>query len=106
MTYTLAVVLGLCAAVLVDLLVLRTRLLLGLAFWATYPIIVIFQVISNGVFTGQGIVQYAPGAITGWRLAYAPVEDLGFGFSLVLTTLSAWSWVGRRESGGRHEGTR
>ncbi len=92
----MAVVLGLVAAVLLDLVALRTRLLTRRAFWATYPIIFVFQLISNGILTGRGVVRYDPGAILGWRLAYAPVEDLGFGFALVLSTLSLWVWLGRR----------
>jgi lycopene cyclase domain-containing protein len=95
-TYTVAVALGLAGAVLLDLVVLRTRLLVRRAFWATYPIILVFQLIANGVLTGRGVVRYAPAAILGWRVAYAPVEDLAFGFALVLATLSLWVWLARR----------
>jgi lycopene cyclase domain-containing protein len=95
-SYTTAALLGAAGAVLVDLVVLRTRLLTRAVFWATYPIIVFFQLISNGILTGRGIVRYDPAAIIGWRLVYAPVEDLVFGFALVLLTLSLWIWWGRR----------
>ena len=44
----------------------------------------------------RGVVRYAPDAIIGSRIAYAPVEDLAFGFALVLVTLSVWVWLGRR----------
>lgn len=96
MTYTVAALLGVVAAGLVDWYVLRTRLLRRAVFWATYPIIVFFQLLSNGVLTGRDIVRYDPGAIIGLRLVYAPVEDLLFGFALVLLTLSTWIWLGRR----------
>lgn len=96
MTYTAAAVLGVAGAVAVDLLVLRTRLLTSLVFWATYPIVLVFQLLSNGILTGRGVVRYAPDAVTGLRVAYAPVEDLLFGFALVLFTLSLWVWTGRR----------
>lgn len=96
MTYTVAALLGALAAVGVDLFVLRTRLLARGVFWATYPIIVGFQLLSNGILTGRDIVRYHPDAIIGVRLVYAPVEDLVFGFALVLTTLSTWVWWGRR----------
>jgi lycopene cyclase domain-containing protein len=95
-TYTVAALLGAAGAVAVDLFVLRTRLVLRRVFWATYPIIVFFQLLSNGVLTGRDIVRYDPAAIVGWRLAYAPVEDLVFGFALVLLSLSLWVWWGRR----------
>ncbi|GHJ44994.1 lycopene cyclase [Catellatospora sp. TT07R-123] len=91
MSYTVAAALGVLAAVLLDLVLLRTRLLLGVAFWATYPIVLLFQLLSNGVLTGRGVVRYDPAAITGLRVAYAPVEDLLFGFALVLVTLSLWT---------------
>ncbi|MDI1464904.1 lycopene cyclase domain-containing protein [Catellatospora sp. KI3] len=94
MSYTLAAVLGVLAAVVLDLFVLRTRLLLGVVFWATYPIVLLFQLLSNGVLTGRGVVRYDPAAITGLRIAYAPVEDLLFGFALVLVTLSLWTRAG------------
>jgi lycopene cyclase domain-containing protein len=44
------------------------------------------------------MVRYNPEAIVGLRIAYAPVEDLAFGFALVLTSLSVWVWLGRREA--------
>lgn len=96
MSYTAAAALGVVGAVLVDLFVLRTRLVTRKVFWATYPIVVAFQLASNGVLTGRRIVRYDPDAIIGLRIVYAPVEDLLFGFALVLFTLSWWVWLGRR----------
>ena len=96
MTYTQAALLGVVGAVLLDLVVLRTRLLTRKVFWTAYAIIVFFQLVTNGILTGRDIVTYDPDAITGVRLVYAPVEDLLFGFSLVVQTLSWWIWWGRR----------
>lgn len=101
MSYTIASLLGLAVAVAVDLLLLRTRLLAGPVFWLTYPIVLLFQLLSNGVLTGRRVVVYDPAAIVGLRVANAPVEDLVFGFSLVLFTLSLWVWSGRRARSGR-----
>jgi len=95
-TYTAAAILGVLVAVALDLLVLRVRLLGRVVFWATYPLIIFFQLLSNGILTGRDIVVYKPGAILGWRIAYAPVEDLLFGFAMVLLTLDLWIWWGRR----------
>jgi lycopene cyclase domain-containing protein len=96
MTYTVATLLGVAGALVVDLAVLRTRLVRRALFWATYPIIFFFQLLSNGVLTGRDIVRYDPAAIVGVRLVHAPVEDLFFGFALILLTLSLWVWLGRR----------
>ena len=96
MTYTAAALSGVAGALAVDLVVLRTRLVTRALFWATSPIVIGFQLLSNGVLTGRGIVVYDAAAIIGWRIAYAPVEDLLFGFAMVLWTLSLWVWLGRR----------
>lgn len=98
MSYTITALLGLAGALLVDLVVLRTRLVLRRVFWATYPIVFVFQLLFNGLLTGRGVVNYDPAAILGVRIAYAPVEDLVFGLALVLLTLSLWVWWGRREA--------
>ncbi|GAA0567360.1 hypothetical protein GCM10010172_59220 [Paractinoplanes ferrugineus] len=96
MSYTAAALLGALVAVLLDLFVLKVQLVRRAVFWATYPIIITFQLLSNGFLTGRNIVMYDPGAILGLRIAYAPVEDLIFGFALVLLTLDLWVWWGRR----------
>lgn len=105
MTYTTLAVLGVVAAVIVDVAVLRTRLLRRRLFWASYGIVLAFQLVVNGILTGRRVVRYNPADILGsaqpqllgaWRVAYAPVEDLLFGFALVLATLALWVWWGRR----------
>lgn len=107
MTYTAAAVLGVVGAVLLDSVVLRTRLLTTAQWWAAYAIIIFFQLVTNGWLTGRRIVTYDPDAIIGdgsvpfigdGRIAFAPVEDLAFGFALVLATCSMWVWLRRRGS--------
>jgi lycopene cyclase domain-containing protein len=95
-SYTVAAVLGGAGAAAVDLGLLRTRLLTRRLFWTAYAIVLFFQLVVNGILTGGGIVRYDPAAIVGLRIAFAPVEDLLFGFSMVLLTLSTWVWLGRR----------
>jgi lycopene cyclase domain-containing protein len=95
-TYTALALTGIAAALVLDLVVLRTRLVRLRVFWASYGIILVFQLITNGVLTYRNVVRYDSGTILGLRIAGAPVEDLLFGFSLVLQTLSWWVWWGRR----------
>lgn len=106
MTYTTLTVVAGLAAVALDRWVARTRLTTERTWWAAYAVIVVFQLLTNGWLTGRGIVRYASDTIIGsgrvrfvgdGRLFYAPVEDLGFGFALVLTTCSIWVWLGRRD---------
>lgn len=105
MTYTAIAVVAVLAAVAVDTWVARTRLTRTAGWWAAYGIIVFFQLVTNGWLTGRGIVRYDGDAIIGsshvtflgdGRIAYAPVEDLAFGFALVLTSCVAWVWLGSR----------
>ena len=96
MSYTALAVLGVAGAAALDLLVLRTRLLTRRVFWVAYAIMLFFQVLTNGWLTCRDIVVYAESAITGPRILCAPVEDIAFGFSLVLQTLAWWVWWGRR----------
>lgn len=96
MTYTQLAVLGVVGAVLVDTVLLRTWLLRRKTYWTAYAIVVFFQLITNGIFTGLDIVRYDPAVILGFRIAFAPVEDLLFGFAMVTATLSTWVWLGRR----------
>ena len=110
MTYTQLAVIAVLLSAAVDFFWLRTKLLSRKGFWVSYAIIVTFQLITNGMFTGFGIVLYSGDAIVGTsspefgappfigdgRIAFAPVEDLLFGFALVLLTLSSWIALGRR----------
>lgn len=96
MTYTLAVGIGVVVAIALDVGALRTRLVARRAFWVAYAIVVFFQLVVNGLLTGLDIVRYDPDRIVGVRIVHAPVEDLLFGFAMVLLTLSLWVWSGRR----------
>ena len=91
-------------AVVLDLLLLRTVLLRRRAFWVAYGIVLVGQLVTNGVLTATRTVQYSSSAILGgsspvglgdFHVAWAPVEDLLFGFSLVLQTLAWWVFWGR-----------
>ena len=103
MSYTALALTGVALALLLDLVVLRTRVVTRRVFWTAYAIVVVFQLLTNGWLTGRGIVRYDPDAIIGdarvrflgdGRIFFAPVEDLGFGFALVLTTCVAWVFLG------------
>ncbi len=96
MSYTALALTGVAFALLLDLLVLRTRVVTRRVFWTAYAIVVVFQLLTNGWLTGRDIVRYDDRAILGTRLVYAPVEDLLFGFSLVVQTLAWWVFWGRR----------
>jgi lycopene cyclase domain-containing protein len=96
MSYTVLAIVGVGVALALDVAVLRTCLVRRRAFWTAYAIVLFFQLITNGWLTGRDIVVYTADDIVGPRFAYAPVEDLLFGFSMVLQTQAWWVWWGRR----------
>lgn len=96
MSYTEAALLGVVVTIVLDLFVLRTRVLTRRAFWASYAIVVFFQLLTNGWLTGRGIVVYDESRIWGLRILNAPAEDLLFGFGLVTLSMAWWVWWGRR----------
>ncbi len=105
MTYTQLALTGVVLALLVDGVILRTRLIARRVFWVSYSIVLGFQLLTNGILTGLEIVRYDDAFIVGGaapvflgdgRIAWAPFEDLLFGFSLVLQTLAWWVFWGRR----------
>ena len=100
MTYTVAALLAVPLTVVLDVVVLRTRVLALQAFWVAYAIILGFQLLTNGILTGQEVVRYDPGTVLGLRVVFAPVEDLLFGFALVVQTLSWWTFWGARGAAG------
>ncbi len=110
MTYAQLAVIAVAASVLIDLYGLRTRLVPRKVGWVSYAIMCCFQLLTNGVLTGLRVVRYDGDAIIGasspeagappmfgqGRIVFAPVEDLMFGFGLILLTLACWIWLGRR----------
>lgn len=111
MSYTAIAVITFAVVLLLDLWVLRSRMVLRKEFWIAYAIMIGFQLLTNAILTGTETVQYADDTIVGigndvqpgqppflgeGRLFYAPVEDVAFGFGLVLLTLSLWQFWGNR----------
>jgi lycopene cyclase domain-containing protein len=109
MTYTQIAVMAVLIALTLDL-TLRTRLVTRKVFWVSYAIILFFQLVSNGVLTASGTVHYDGEVIIGssspegsrppfvgdGRIAFAPMEDLLFGFAMILGSQVLWIYWGRR----------
>ena len=109
MTYIQIGIIYCLVAVLTDLYISRTRVLKLKMFWLSYFIMLFFQFVTNGILTKLLIVRYNDFAIIGGdyttktppligdgRLFYAPVEDVFFGFSMILFSISIWIWLGKR----------
>ena len=83
-------------AVVLDLFLLKSRMMTRGIFWLTYFLILPFQLLTNWWLTSNSIVMYTDTEIIGQRLAGAPIEDLLFGFSMILLTISAWEFFKSR----------
>lgn len=101
MSYTQLALLAVPVAILFDLFITRRRMILRRAFWTSYAIILPFQLLTNWWLTSREIVMYRDQFITGFRVASAPIEDLFFGFALILSVISLWIFWGAR--GVQHE---
>jgi lycopene cyclase domain-containing protein len=84
-------------AVLLDLFIVRSKMMTRGIFWLTYALILPFQLLTNWWLTANKIVMYSEAEIIGRRIAGAPVEDLLFGFSLILLTLSLWEFTNQKK---------
>lgn len=96
MSYTFTAITFVAASIFFDLKVTKIGLLRRRAFWTSYAIILPFQLLTNWWLTSRNIVMYRSGAIIGVRIAAAPLEDILFGFALILGVLSLWVRLGKR----------
>lgn len=96
MVYTDIAIVAFIASIIADRLLIRSKLLTRKVFWTSYAIILFFQLLTNWWLTSRNIVMYNPDAIIGLRIASAPVEDLFFGFALVLLVMNLWVFWGKR----------
>ena len=96
MNYSDIAITAFAVAVMADLFLFKNSLLTRPAFWTSYAIILPFQFLTNWWLTSNNIVMYSEGEIIGTRVAGAPLEDLLFGFSMILLTLSCWEFFAKR----------
>jgi len=96
MTYTQIALMAVFMAAFLDLEVLQTKLLKRKVFWTSYAIILPFQLLTNWWLTSREIVMYSEDTILGLRIASAPLEDLFFGFALILSVMATWVYLGRK----------
>ncbi|CAB4674338.1 unannotated protein [freshwater metagenome] len=94
MIYSDIVIAILVFSVFFDLFGLKNSLLTRPLFWSSYVIILPFQLLTNWWLTSRNIVMYDPHVISGLHIMSAPVEDLIFGFALILNIMGMWEYWG------------
>lgn len=98
MTYSDIALYAVLFAVVTDLYFIRVQIITRGIFWLSYGLIFPFQLLTNRWLTSNHIVIYSPEQIIGVRVAGAPIEDLLFGFSMILLTLSFWEFYRARDN--------
>lgn len=98
MTYTFLAAASVLFTVLLEWKVIRSGIFRTRTFYLAYFIVLGFQLLTNGYLTFNNIVQYSPQTITGIRIAFAPAEDLLFGFTLVVLTMAVWLRLGKSDT--------
>jgi lycopene cyclase domain-containing protein len=96
LSYTQITVYALILTIFFDMFITKNSLLSTLRFWFSYFIILPFQLLTNYWLTSREIVIYNIEAIIGLRLAGAPIEDLIFGFAMILAVMSLWESKNKR----------
>ena len=105
--YTALTLLAIVVVVVLDLFIVRTRLLTTLGFWLTLAIMWGFQIPVDGWLTrlDAAIVRYDETQFSGIRVFWdSPIEDFGFGFAMVVATLMVWTVLTRRARGATAAG--
>lgn len=102
--YTVLTVVSIVAVIAVEVFWLRTRIFVTAQYWITMIIVWGFQVLVDGWLTklSAPVVVYAPSHNLGVRFPWdIPVEDFGFGFSLVTLAILIWRRAGDQQDRSR-----
>lgn len=63
---------------LLDIVILRTRVVYKKDFWIVLGIMMVFTAIFDQLLTGLPIVNYNEANISGIRFFFAPIEDFSY----------------------------
>ena len=96
MTYTALALIAALAALLLDMAVLRTRVVLTLRFALFSVVMLFFFLLVNGILTGLPVVMYSSHAITGIRVISIPIEDFFYLFALITPTIALYEYLSAR----------
>lgn len=99
--YTLLTILGMIVVVMLELLVVRSGIFRKPAYWIALGICLGFQIPVDGWLTklSNPIVIYNPDMMTGIRFPWdIPIEDFGFGWAMLTTTLMVWQALKNRRA--------
>ncbi len=108
--YTVMTVISVLAVVALEMAWFRTGIFRSAQYWVSMGIVFAFQVLVDGWLTklSDPIVIYDPDQMLGLRVPWdIPVEDFGFGFTMVTLAILLWRrHLARRPDARRPDATR
>src|SRR5687768_2112676 len=103
--YTVLTALAVVAVIVAELVYFKSGIFRSAQYWWSMVIIFAFQIPVDGWLTklSAPIVIYNPEEILGLRTPWdIPVEDFGFGFSMVTLAILLWRrWLDRKPANSR-----
>ena len=105
--YTILTACAGVAVLLIEFRWLRTGIFRTAQYWIAIAIVLGFQILVDGWLTKQSdpIVLYNPAMFLGIRLPWdIPIEDFGFGWSMVTLTILVWRRTSGSPSAASQEG--
>lgn len=91
--YTVMTAIGILAVVALEVFWFRTGIFSSLQYWCSMAIVFGFQILVDGWLTklSNPIVIYDPDQMVGARAPWdIPIEDFGFGFTMVTLAILGW----------------
>lgn len=97
MMYTIPAVISAIVTLALDMLFLRTRIIMTRHFLIFIGFMTLGFLICNGILTALPVVTYNPAEMLNFRFFSIPAEDFIYGFSLITSTISIYEFVKRKE---------
>ncbi len=91
--YSVLTLVSLIAVIMLEVCWFKTGIFATLQYWLSMVIVFAFQVLVDGWLTklSDPIVSYNPQQMLGVRVPWdIPVEDFGFGFTMVTLAILLW----------------
>lgn len=91
-SYSIAALPFLAAVLLLDIVLLKTRVVLARNFWLVLALLLSLTAVFNQLLTGLPIVEYNHAKTLGVKLGYMPLEDFSYAVAVAIGIGSLFSY--------------
>jgi lycopene cyclase domain-containing protein len=102
LSYTNLTIFAISFVVILDLFILKTKLLLTKRFYYFLLVVAIWQTIVDNYLNGRWFMNeaivgpYNPAFFSGIKIWHTPLENYFFGFALVIFNVSIFEWLTKK----------